>query len=63
MERHQVGIIDQQAQKLGLGQGEVFQLANQIAGQELASLYDLDRAQADQLIVALDNLLAAAHIQ
>ena len=56
MEKHQVAIIEQLARKLGLGQGEVYQLAAQIAGVEVPTLYDLDRAQADQLIVYLDSL-------
>lgn len=59
MEGHQLRIIEQLAQKLQLGQGDVMRLAAEIAGEEVASLYDLDRAQTDRLIVALDSLMLA----
>lgn len=58
MESHQVHIIEQLADRLGLGQGELYQIANAIAETELSTLYDLDRSQCDKLIVALDSLLA-----
>lgn len=58
MENHQVHVIEQLAARLQLGQGEVRRLAAEVAGVdgELATLYELTRAQADQLIVALDAL-------
>ena len=59
MEGHQLRIIEQLAQKLQLGQGDVMRLAHEIAGEEVASLYDLDRRQTDRLIVALDSLMLA----
>ena len=59
MEGHQLKIIEQLAAKLGLGQGDVMRLAAETAGEEVASLYDLDRAQTDRLIVALDSLMLA----
>jgi hypothetical protein len=58
MENHQLRIIEQLAEKLQLGQGEVMRLAREIAGEEVVTLYDLDRAQTDCLIVALDSLAA-----
>jgi hypothetical protein len=59
MEGHQLRIIEQLAEKLQLGQGDVMRLACEIAGEEVASLYDLDRAQTDCLIVTLDKLMLA----
>ena len=61
MEHHQVHVIEQLAPKLRLGQGEVMRLAHEIAGfdGELSTLYELDRAQADRLIVYLDSLQLA----
>lgn len=59
MEGHQLRIIEQLAQKLQLGQGDVMHLAREIAGEEITSLYDLDRQQTDRLIVALDTLMLA----
>ena len=59
MENHQVRIIEQLAAKLQLGQGEIMRLAHEIAHHEIASLYDLDRVQADRLIVYLDSLMLA----
>ena len=59
MEGHQLKIIEQLAEKLGLGQGDVMRLAHEIAGEEVATLYDLDRGQTDCLIVALDSLMLA----
>lgn len=55
MENHQLRIIEQQAEKLGLGQGEVMRIAHEITGIEVPTLFDLDRAETDQLIVALDS--------
>lgn len=57
MEGHQLRIIEQLAGELGLGQGDVMRLAHEIAGEEIATLYDLDRRQTDCLIVALDSLM------
>lgn len=59
MEHHQVHVIEQLARRLGLGQGEVMRLAAEVAAVdgELSTLYELDRAQTDRLIVALDSLL------
>jgi ATP-dependent protease HslVU (ClpYQ) peptidase subunit len=59
MEGHQLKIIEQLAAKLQLGQGDIMRLASEIAGEEVASLYDLDRRQTDCLIVALDSLMLA----
>lgn len=59
MEGHQLRIIEQNAQKLGLGQGDVMKLAREIAGAEVVTLYDLDRRETDRLIVALDDLMLA----
>jgi hypothetical protein len=56
MEDHQVRIIEQLARKLGLGQGEIMRLAAEVAGEEIASLYDLDRRQINSLIVALESI-------
>ncbi len=56
MENHQVHVIEQLARKLQLGQGEVMRLAHEIMGAEVATLYDLSRAEADRLIVYLDQL-------
>lgn len=59
MEGHQLKIIEQLADKLGLGQGDVMRLAHEIAGEEVPTLFDLDRQQTDRLIVALDSLMLA----
>ena len=59
MEAHQLAIIEQLAAKLQLGQGDIMRLAHEIAGQEVATLYDLDRAETDLLIVTLDKLMLA----
>jgi ATP-dependent protease HslVU (ClpYQ) peptidase subunit len=59
MENHQVHVIEQLAQKLQLGQGDIMRLAHEIAHEEIPTLYDLNRAQADRLIVHLDSLLLA----
>lgn len=57
MENHQVRIVEQLAEKMSLGQGEVMRVAHEIAGEELPTLYDLTREQGDRLIVALDSLV------
>lgn len=59
MEDHQVRIIEQLAHKLQLGQGDIMRLAQEIAHEEVATLYDLDRAEIDRLIVYLDSLMLA----
>jgi hypothetical protein len=59
METHQVHVIEQLAKKLGLGQGEVMRLAHEITGTEVPTLYDLDRAEGDRMIVYLDSLQLA----
>jgi hypothetical protein len=56
MDNHQMRVIEQLAQKLQLGQGQVMQLAYEITHREAATLYDLDRVEADRLIVYLDSL-------
>lgn len=62
MEHHQVHVIEQLAKSLGLGQGEVMRLAAEVSGVdgEISTLYELDRAQGDRLIVALDSLACVA---
>lgn len=59
MEGHQLKIIEQLAEKLGLGQGDIMRFAYEITGEEASTLYDLDRQQTDSLIVALDSLMLA----
>lgn len=59
MENHQIHVIEQLAQRLQMGQGEVLRIAAEVAGHELATLYDLDRKESDALICSLDSLVAA----
>ncbi len=59
MEGHQMRIVEQLAERLGLGQGDIMRLAYEITGEESATLYDLDRRETDRLIVALDSLCLA----
>ncbi len=56
MHDKQIRLIEQLADRLGLGQGDVMRIANEIAGHELSTLYALDRAEGDRLIVYLDSL-------
>lgn len=53
---HQVAQIERIAELLGLGQGEVMQIAAELMGHEIASLYDLDRAQLTRILSHLDSL-------
>ena len=56
MEDRQLRVIEQLAAKMQLGQGEIMRMANEIAGQELSTLFNLTRAEADKLIVYIEQL-------
>ncbi len=56
MEPRQLRVIEQLAERRQLGQGDIMRLAAEIHGQELPTLFDLSRAEADALIVYLDQL-------
>lgn len=57
METSQVRTVEQLAERMSLGQGEVMRVANEIAGEEVHSLYQLSREQGNALIVALESLV------
>lgn len=53
---HEIEQIEQLANKRQLGQGEVMRIAAEVVGHEVASLYDLDRAQLTRIVGYLDAL-------
>lgn len=53
---YEIRRIEQLAEKLQLGQGEVLRVAAELIGEEVVSLYDLDRAQLTRLVSHLDAL-------
>lgn len=59
MENHQLHVVEQLADRLGMSQGEVLRIAHEVAGGEVATIFDLDRREADALICSLDSLIAA----
>lgn len=59
MENYQLHVIEQLAKRGAMSQGEVRQVAQEIAGHELKTIFELDRSESDRLIVALDALVAA----
>lgn len=59
MENHQLHVVEQLADRLGMGQGEVLRIATEVAGHEIVTIFDLSRAESDSLIVSLDSLVAA----
>ena len=49
--------IEELARKLQLGQGEVMRIANEVVSDhEVASLYDLERAELTAIVCYLDQL-------
>ncbi len=59
MENHQLHVIEQLADRLGMSQGEVLRIAHEVAGGEIVTIFDLDRKESDALICSLDSLVAA----
>lgn len=58
MENYQLHVVEQLAAKGAMSQGEVKQIAQELVGHELATIFELDRSESDRLIVALDALVA-----
>lgn len=59
MEHSQVARIEELAKRLQLGQGEVMRIAHELVGEEVASLYNLDRAELTRIVCHLDALQLA----
>lgn len=57
MENYQLHVIEQLAARGAMSQGEVKQIAQELVGHELPTIFDLDRVDSDRLIVALDALV------